>query len=224
MRLRSMAWLCVLLVSLLTMNVSHGGEKPSMKDCYDASNPEAANVCRLAAWATYQAVQVAQVRYGMKAKTCQFDINISADQLVDQVHTVAAYAMERARPGDEISALMIGVLTTPVTCRPGVATAVGGMTRTALIDLCSRAFKPDGNPRSCLAYVSSLRNSFYALSGYEGADKFFCPPNAGIEQKEALQLFLAESKRELVAREGPANISAGEVMAKALSGAYACHK
>jgi hypothetical protein len=221
MSLRS-AFLTILAVlGLLAMGLSQAAGPPSMKDCFDASNPAAAKVCRMQVWAAYQSVQLAQARHHMTQKTCQFDANITADSLVDSLR--ADFLRLQAQfPDMAIVAMTIGVLSPPQECPMGIATQVNGLTTGALLKMCMDGFKAGGDPDVCLGYAAAMRDSLNVLSGYEGADDFFCPPKGGLgfSVKEVVKLLIAETKLDIKAQEAR---PAAEVMAEALSRKYACH-
>jgi hypothetical protein len=221
MSLRQAFLMILAVTSMLATGMLQAAGQPSMKDCFDASNPASAKVCRMQVWATYQAVQLAQARHHMTEKTCQFDANITADALVDSLR--ADFLRLQAQfPDMAIVAMTIGVLSPPQDCPMGVATKVNGLTTGALLKMCMDGFKAGGDPDVCLGYAAAMRDSLNVLSGYEGADDFFCPPKGGLgfSVKEVVKLLIAETKLDIKAQEAR---PAAEVMAEALSRKYACH-
>ena len=209
-----------LLSALAMMPPAYARDTLVIKDCYDESNPTRAKLCRTEAWAAYQAIQVVQTQYHTKQQTCQLGTNISSDQLAENLR-VNALAFADLTQDMTLAAVVIGSLSPPAHCPLGIAAEIGGLRTGDLLRTCMDGIKPGNSPDACLGIAAAMRDSFAALSGYEGGEDFYCPP--GGKQPDAgtvIKLLITETKLDIHKQQ---HRSAGEVIAEALARAYPCH-
>jgi hypothetical protein len=207
-------------------------------NCFVATDPIAKQSCRMEALAAYQAVSVVQVNYHSQRKTCQFGSEVTADQLMSEIGSLA---MSVSKPNSDVATVVAGVLGVQVTCDFGLAQRLGGMTTWSLITMCSSGMKDSSSAdlRLCSAYLTGMRNAFYVLSGQDGTDTFTCPPNEPLDFKELVGMLVADMKEALVRRkkeleerherattqdvDRAKSVPAAESLAHAMSVRYPCH-
>jgi len=190
---------------------------PAMQSCYDGEDLADTKACRMQAWATYQALQVAQVKYGLRGETCQFGSDITGDDLVDRVR-VEARQLASQSPYSTVVTTMMATLSPPSECPFGVAKEVGGLKAGALLDLCTQEQKA-GSGTICQAWMTAARAALNGLSGREGASNFFCSPADGLDAKSTAQLLADEVARDTKTQ---ARRPAAEVLAEALARQFPC--
>jgi hypothetical protein len=210
---------CVLLLCGCALANAASVQLYGLEDCFDGATVGGQS-CRMKVKAAYQALQVAQVKHGMKEKTCQFGSSPTADTLVAQLRDVLRFAASQ-NPKAPIAVLAVGALTSPVSCPNGVAKEVGGLLAGQALNLCKLP-PPSGGFDVCLAYIGGLSDALVLASGSGGAEDFIClaPNTAPPSQKEAANLLIEEIKRD----QNSQQIRPGaELMAEALSKKYPCH-
>jgi hypothetical protein len=190
-----------------------------MAVCFDNTNSAAAKACHMAALATYQAVQVAQAKYGWISRTCQFGKNITETELVDRLRDEYLPIREKLSRDEIPAAVFLVLLGPPAKCPLGTATEVGGLTAGSLLSMCIQASKGTGDLDTCWAYITALRDSLSVLSGTKGADPFFCSPKTAVTIKNVTLLLIRETKRDINKQQ---TRPAAEVMAEALAREYPC--
>lgn len=202
--------------ALFLVKVSYAAD---MAVCFDNTNSAAAKTCRVEALATYQAIQVAQIKYGWISRTCQFGKNVTETDLIDRLREEYLPISNKLSHDEIPAAVFLVLLGPPAKCPLGTATEVGGQTAGSLLSMCIKASKGNGDLDTCWAYITALRDSLSVLSGTKGADPFFCSPKDAVSIKNATLLLIREIKRDVNKQQSR---PAAEVMAEALAREYPC--
>ena len=208
----------LVLLGMFSTSVCSAMDKPKIADCYDSSHPQAAKVCQNLVAAAYQAIQVAQAEHGMSRKTCQLGADIAADELMENLRP-NLIDMGHSLMDVPVVAATIATLEASSKCSKGLATKVGGRSAGEFAHACAIESKRKGPPFACFAYAVAMRDTLNVLSGRDGTGKMFCLPHGKIDLKQAMKLFIDETRRDFeITKRRPA----ASVMVDALARKYPC--
>jgi hypothetical protein len=228
------AWLCMVeaamirkykchvafaAIGFLATTTCRADTQLPLSACFEDADKSRMVACQMEVIATYQALQAMQVHFGLRKRYCHFGDKPSTKDLFANVLSHVQPSVSFAGDTPAVPASIV-LFEGPADCKLEVSASVDGVSDMKLIGMCQRAFKQGGDPQPCLGYIAGLRDAFTALSGEDGAAAFFCAPKRQPDVKQALQLFIAEVKREHDAKPRRA---AAEVMADALKREYPCH-
>jgi hypothetical protein len=207
------------LAAFLLMSTSAMGATSAIADCFDTIDSRAAKACHLQALAAYQALQVAQVKYGMTGASCQFGADVIETELLTQLAQDYPRIKDRLSKYDVTADIVVALLRSPAKCTLGTAKKVDGLDAGSLLSMCALASKDSGVLDGCGAYLRGLIDALNFVSAYKGAHAFFCSPISNISVSEATSLFIKEMKRDPKKQQTRA---AAEVMSDALVRNYPC--